>query len=77
MNQIIAKTVIYCDRLDLNIGTRINPALYHITRGQRDDSFVYHTEEDRKYYQYHKLNINKKSINLQCMYARRKNAQPN
>ena len=72
MNQIIAKTVIYCDRLDLNIGTRINPALYHITRGQRDDSFVYHTKEDRKYYQYHKLNINKKSINLQCMYARRK-----
>ena len=49
-----------------------NPALLHVTRGQRDDLFVYHTKEDRKYYQYHKSQINKKPINLKCIYANTK-----
>ena len=59
----------YCDKIELDIDTRKNPALLHVTRGQRDD---YHTKEDRKYYQYHKSQINKKSINLKCIYANTK-----
>ena len=49
--------------------------LMHLTRGQRDESFVNHTKEDRKYYQYHKSQINIKSINLKCIYAESKNCK--
>jgi hypothetical protein len=49
------------------------PILLHVTLGQRDDSLIFHTKEDKKYFQYHKTSINKSSIQLKCMYATRKN----
>ena len=67
------QTVPYLDRIKCDIGTRKNPILFHVTRGQRDDSFIFHTKEDRKYFQYNKTSINKSSIQLKCMYATRKN----
>jgi hypothetical protein len=64
--------VIYLDKISSDIGSRKNPALIHVTRGQKDNSFVYHTKEDRKYFQYHTSQINKKSIDLKCIYANTK-----
>jgi hypothetical protein len=57
-------TAPYCDKINLEKGTRKNLFLMHVTRGQQGDSFVYHRKEDRKYFQYHKLQINKNTINL-------------
>ena len=64
--------MIYLDKISSVIGTRKNPALKHETRVQRDNSFVYHTKEDRKYFRYHKSQINKKLIDLKCIYANTK-----
>ena len=36
------KQVKYLDHLVTDIGTRNEPFLLHVTRGQRDDSFIFH-----------------------------------
>jgi hypothetical protein len=58
----------HCDKIELDIGTRKNPALSHVTREQRDDLFVYQTKKRPKVLlvpklMVHKSQINKKSIN--------------
>ena len=60
----------FFDDLNTENGTRKNPFLLHFTSGQKDDSRVFHFKENRKYFQYHISNINKKSINLKCIYFR-------
>ena len=44
----------------------------HLTSGERDNSHVFHFKEDNKYFQYHINNVNKKSLNLICMYRKLK-----
>ena len=43
----------------INAHSVIKITLYDIAREQNDDSFVYDTTKDRKYFYYHKLNIKK------------------
>ena len=69
MNRLV---VPYLDNLTTENGTRLNPFILHVTRGQRDNSYVFHFKENRKYYQYHPASVNKSSVNLRCMYSKLK-----
>ena len=72
MNRLV---VPYLDNLTTENGTRLNPFILHVTRGQRDNSYVFHFKENRKYYQYHQSSVNKSSVNLRCMYSKSKNVR--
>ena len=49
-------------------GTRETPNFQYATNGARDDSVIFHTEEDGNFYQYHKWNVQKNHIRVRCMY---------
>jgi hypothetical protein len=41
--------------------------LYSTGHGERDDSVIFHTEEDGKHNRYHKNAVNKDDLQLYCM----------
>ena len=66
------KQVKYLDHLVTDIGTRNEPFLLYVTRGQRDDSFISHFKEDGLYFQYSAFSIRKSGLILKCIYCVRK-----
>jgi hypothetical protein len=56
------KQVKYLDHLVTNIGTRNEPFLLYVTRGQRDDSFIFHFKKDGLYFQYSAFSILEEQI---------------
>ena len=55
-------------------GSRETPNFLYCTNGARNDSKIFHTEENGKYYQYHKLAVNQNDVNLRCMYHKNQRA---
>ena len=66
------KQVKYLDHLVSDIETRNESFLLHVTRGQRDDSFISHFKEDGLYFQYSAFSIRKSGLILKCIYCVRK-----
>ena len=53
------RVVPYLNRLNLE-GTRAKPSLLNITKGGKENSLIFHTKEDEKYFQYRARCVNKK-----------------
>ena len=60
----VLKKVSYLSRLEINEGTRKKKFLIYVTRGGQDNSFIFHTKAESKYYQYRAQNVQKNSIQL-------------
>ena len=55
-------------------GTRLNPKFLYTGHGERNDSVIFHTEEDGKHYQYHRNVVSKDDLQLTCMYRKNRRA---
>ena len=51
-------------------GSRETPNFQYCTNGGRDNSVIFHTEENGNFYQYHKINVQKNHIQAGCMYSK-------
>jgi hypothetical protein len=49
-------------------GTRENPNFLYTSNGGRAKSVIFHTEENRKLYQYHQIAVKMNDVNLYCVY---------
>ena len=47
------------------------PVLTHMTHGQRDESRVFHSKEDGKYFEYRVCNISRTTVVMECIYGRK------
>ena len=55
-------------------GTRLNPKFLYTGHGERNDSVIFHTEEEGKQYQYHRNVVSKDDLQLTCMYRKNRRA---
>ena len=62
------------DESIVTAGDRKNPHLLYVTSGVLDNSFLWHFEENGKFYQYRQYSVTKKTVVLQCVYAKNKRA---
>ena len=62
------------DESIVTAGDRKNPQLLYVTSGALDNSFLWHFEENGKFYQYRQYSVTKKTVILQCVYAKNKRA---
>ena len=57
-----------------NEGSRLNPKFLNTGHGGRNNSVIFHTEEDGKHYQYHRNVVSKDDLQLTCMYRKNRRA---
>jgi hypothetical protein len=62
------RVVRYLARINSCDGTRQKPELLFVTRGEKENSLLFHTKENRKFFQYRQKSVNLKSIVLMCIY---------
>ena len=62
------RVVPYLARVNSCEGTRQKPELLYVTRGGKENSLIFHTKENGKFFQYRQKSVNKKSIVLMCIY---------
>ena len=58
------------DETVVTSGDRETPTLLYVTRGPKNDSLIWHFEENGKFFQYRQYTCNKKTVDLMCVYSR-------
>ena len=66
----VTRVVPYLSRINSCEGTRTKPELLYVTRGGKNNSLIFHTKENGKFFQYRAKCVNKKSILLMCIYKK-------
>ena len=66
----INRVVPYLSRINTCQGASRKPEIIYVTKGGKDNSFIFHFKENGKFFQYRAKCINKKSILLICIYKR-------
>ena len=56
-------------------GNRKTPTLLYVTRGPKNDSLIWHCEENGKFFQYRQYSCSKKSVELMCIYSKNKRSK--
>jgi hypothetical protein len=63
------RVVTYLARINSCEGTRQKPELLYVTQGGKENSLIFHTKENGKFFQYRQKFVNQKSIVLMCIYV--------
>ena len=66
----VTRVVPYLSQINSCEGTRKKPELLYVTRGGKNNSLIFHTKENGKFFQYRAKCVNNKSILLMCIYKR-------
>ena len=64
------RVVPYLSRINSCEGTRKIPEILYVTRGEKQNSLIFHAKENGQFFQYRAKLVNKKSILLMCIYKR-------
>ena len=71
----INRVVPYLSRINTCQGASRKPEIIYVTKGGKDNSFIFHFKENGKFYQYRAKFVYKTSILLMCTFER--NARSN